>query len=186
MTARQARGKRVEARLRVTARTASPASTLMHRHRHALSAPQATGKQQQMQLHVRRARQVTTKARTGSHSACRVRQARLPTLALRRGRPLAWCVLQVSTRAIQVLHFAPRVWRARSPAQAVSQVLAPAPNAPSGSSQQLLRQAPAPSVLPGYSSPLLARLCAPSVTAARRAHGRHVAAQLREIGRAHV
>ena len=44
----QARGKRVAVQLRATARTVSPASTLMHRHRHALSAPQATGRLEQM------------------------------------------------------------------------------------------------------------------------------------------
>jgi len=48
IAARRAHDKHVAARLRATARTASLASTPMRRHRHALSAPQATGKQEQM------------------------------------------------------------------------------------------------------------------------------------------
>jgi hypothetical protein len=127
--ARRAHDKRVVAQPRATALTAFPASMPMRRHRHALTAPQATNRRERMQLRVRRAKQATTKARTGSHSACRVRQARSPTLARRRGRPPAWCVLQASTQVTQVLHSASHVWRARSRTRAVSQVPVPAPNA---------------------------------------------------------
>jgi hypothetical protein len=55
-------------------------STRMHLHRHASAVLVVSIKVQRMHLRVRYVKQATTKAWKGSHSACRVRQARSPTL----------------------------------------------------------------------------------------------------------